>query len=83
MHFSASISFLAASLALLIPASTADSNKRYITERDGTEYHVFEHARTGSKLEYVFNSGICETTPGVNQISGYFDVGEGINMFFW
>ena len=26
------------------------------------------------KLRYVTNSGICETTPGVNQASGYIDL---------
>lgn len=27
-------------------------------------------------LRYVQNSGICETTKGVNQVSGYLDIGE-------
>jgi hypothetical protein len=36
---------------------------------------VFNHAATDSKLEYVSNSGICETTPGVDQHSGYLSVG--------
>lgn len=42
-----------------------------VTEH-GIEYKLFEHAATGSTLQYVSNSGICETTPGVNQHSGYF-----------
>lgn len=31
-------------------------------------------------LRFVKNSGICETTPGVDQISGYIDVGKNMSM---
>lgn len=51
--------------------------------KGGVTYNVFEHAATGARLEYVNNSGICETTKGVNQYSGYLSVGENQNMFFW
>ncbi|GAM88844.1 hypothetical protein ANO11243_068780 [Dothideomycetidae sp. 11243] len=34
-------------------------------------------------LEFVTNSGICETTKGVNQYSGYLSVGTNDNYFFW
>lgn len=56
------------------PAATLD--KRYTLEDNGIKYKVFEHAATGSKTKIVSNSGICETTPGVNQHSGYLSVGE-------
>ena len=38
-----------------------------------------------TNLRYVANSGICETTPGVNQYSGYLDVGTDMSMvsMFW
>ncbi|KAG1740432.1 Alpha/Beta hydrolase protein [Suillus paluster] len=39
------------------------------------------HNATG--IRYVKNSGICETTPGVTQISGYIDVGTNMSMWFW
>lgn len=42
----------------------------------GTEMSVFKSEATKSTLEYVTNSGVCETTPGVNQYSGYISVGE-------
>jgi carboxypeptidase C (cathepsin A) len=58
-------------------------NKRSIEVRDGIEYTVFDHGATGAQLAYVTNSGICETTPGVTQYSGYLTVGSGMNMFFW
>ncbi|KDQ60279.1 hypothetical protein JAAARDRAFT_205260 [Jaapia argillacea MUCL 33604] len=37
----------------------------------------------GANLRYVVDSGICETTPGVGQISGYLDVGYNMSMWFW
>jgi hypothetical protein len=54
-----------------------------MVERDGVVYNVFEHAATGAKIEFVNNSGICETTKGVNQYSGYLSVGTNMNMWFW
>ncbi|KAJ7639710.1 alpha/beta-hydrolase [Mycena polygramma] len=35
------------------------------------------------KLRFVNNSGICETTPGVHQMSGYIDIGTNMSMWFW
>jgi hypothetical protein len=58
----------------------AQLDKRYMVERGGVNYTVFEHAATGAKIEYVTNSGICETTAGVNQYSGYLSVGSDMNM---
>jgi len=51
-----------------------------IIERDGVKHTIFDHKATGSKLDFVTNSGICETTPGVNQYSGYFSVGSKFNI---
>ncbi|KAG9308308.1 Alpha/Beta hydrolase protein [Chiua virens] len=36
-----------------------------------------------TNLRYITNSGVCETTPGVNQYSGYIDVGTNMSMWFW
>jgi hypothetical protein len=36
------------------------------------------HNATG--IRYVKNSGICETTPNVTQISGYIDIGKNMSM---
>ncbi|KAI0106617.1 putative carboxypeptidase S1 [Daldinia grandis] len=73
--------FLAASI-IAGPISPSTANKRY-PEQDGAKYNVFEHGATKSRLTFVKNSGICETTPGVNQYSGYLSVGESMNMWFW
>jgi hypothetical protein len=42
---------------------------------------IFEHEATGARLDFVSNSGICETTPGVAQHSGYLNVGGEFLVF--
>ncbi|KAH6647100.1 Alpha/Beta hydrolase protein [Truncatella angustata] len=78
---------LAASARLVLAAPSASLDfkidKRYVEVRDDVTYNVFEHAATGTKMSFVNNSGICETTPGVNQYSGYLSVGTNMNMWFW
>ncbi|KKY29980.1 putative carboxypeptidase s1 [Diaporthe ampelina] len=59
--------------------SASTVNKRYLEERNGVTYNVFKRAGETSSLSYVKNSGICETTPGVDQYSGYLDVGTNMH----
>jgi hypothetical protein len=33
-----------------------------------------------TKLRYVNDSGVCETTPGVHQSSGYVDIGKNMSI---
>ncbi|KAF7311281.1 Carboxypeptidase S1 [Mycena kentingensis (nom. inval.)] len=40
-------------------------------------------AQDAVALRFVNNSGICETTPGVHQMSGYVDIGTNMSMWFW
>jgi hypothetical protein len=54
--------------------------RRSVEVRDSIEHTVFEHDATGAKIDFVTNSGVCETTPGVNQYSGYLSVGSMINQ---
>ncbi|KAF5356576.1 hypothetical protein D9758_008269 [Tetrapyrgos nigripes] len=35
------------------------------------------------QLRVTENSGVCETTPGVNQASGYGDIATNQSIFFW
>ncbi|KAL5478228.1 hypothetical protein ACEPAI_2412 [Sanghuangporus weigelae] len=45
---------------------------------------VFEsRQQNDTKLRFVRDSGVCETTPGVGQISGYIDIGPNMSMWFW
>ncbi|RDL34760.1 uncharacterized protein BP5553_07888 [Venustampulla echinocandica] len=72
----------------LIPDPKRDNRpemrgKSSIVKRDGVDHNIFEHEATGAKLDFVKNSGICETTPGVNQYSGYVSVGKNQSMWFW
>lgn len=82
MRFLATYS-LSLLLACAANAAPASQDRSSITDKNGILYNVFEHAATGGKVEFVNNSGICETTPGVNQYSGYFSVGDNMNMWFW
>ncbi|KAJ7098236.1 alpha/beta-hydrolase [Mycena epipterygia] len=46
--------------------------------------HTFNSAVvTEANLTYVKDSGICETTAGVGQISGYIDITHNASMWFW
>ena len=86
MRFSTQVVSAALALSFLalgspLPNDSEAKDKRSFVERDGTNFTVFEHAATGAKLEFVTNSGICETTPGVNQYSGYLSVGTNMNMY--
>lgn len=77
---SAGLALSSCAFASPLPSDSEAKDKRSFVERDGTNYTVFEHAATGAKLEFVTNSGICETTKGVNQYSGYLSVGTNMNM---
>lgn len=41
-----------------------------LEERDGLKYNVFRDATLGTEMRFVMNSGVCETTPGVQSVSG-------------
>lgn len=45
-------------------------------KRDGVARTLFQHAASNSSIDFVTNSGICETTPNVNQYSGYLSIGS-------
>lgn len=77
---SAGLALSSFALASPVINKEAPKDKRSFVERDGNIVTVFEHAATGAKMEFVTNSGICETTPSVNQYSGYLSVGTNMNM---
>jgi hypothetical protein len=45
---------------------------------NGSNYTTVDDPTTGSTLSFVTNSGICETTPEVNQYSGYISLGNNM-----
>ena len=78
---SAGLALTSVALASPLPGNPEAKDKRSFVERDGTNYTVFEHAATGATIEFVTNSGVCESTLGVNQYSGYLSVGTNMNMY--
>lgn len=66
-------------LALLVSASPVQEHVR--ASKELTSVHtVFESKRQADmKLRFVRDSGVCETTPGVGQISGYIDIGPNMS----
>jgi hypothetical protein len=84
MHFLLLLLFATSALRdATFAFETTRHDKRSLIERDGEVYNVFEHAATESRIEFVADSGICETTPGVKQYSGYLSVGDKLDMWFW
>ncbi|KAK2043111.1 serine carboxypeptidase [Colletotrichum somersetense] len=80
---SALLCFSSAVAGLVMPKTYAVDRSYSIMSEAGTNLSVFEHAATNSRTRFVENSGICETTKGVKQYSGYFDVGTDQHTFFW
>ncbi|KAG2040689.1 Alpha/Beta hydrolase protein [Suillus americanus] len=71
---------LFASVSVTRAVSAFESNI-YATEAGHVKIQSKVHNATG--IRYVKNSGICETTPNVTQISGYINVGTNMSMWFW
>lgn len=72
-----------ASMAHGLPGLLPNSKLFRIKTPAGTEMSAFENEATTVTLDYVTNSGVCETTPGVNQYSGYISIGKNMSMWFW
>ncbi|ETW75053.1 serine carboxypeptidase S10 [Heterobasidion irregulare TC 32-1] len=72
----------ALALALAVLASPAAAAAA-ATATAAPSKREFSSAHKDTKLRIVKNSGVCETTPGVGQISGYIDVGPNMSMWFW
>ncbi|KAJ7776963.1 alpha/beta-hydrolase [Mycena maculata] len=54
------------------------------TEPSTVKVELLPHVvTTPGALRVVENSGICETTPGVFQASGYGDIAANKSIFFW
>ncbi|KAG2036585.1 Alpha/Beta hydrolase protein [Suillus americanus] len=71
---------LLASVSVTRSVSAVKGNL-HTTEAGHIKIQSKVHNATG--IRYVKNSGICETTPNVTQISGYINVGTNMSMWFW
>ncbi|KAI0359086.1 serine carboxypeptidase [Trametes cingulata] len=61
------------------PATRAQLKNPVLAATDGTP----AVKTTPGKLRVVENSGVCETTPGVYQASGYGDLSDNESLWFW
>lgn len=69
--------YLATGIACLVitPAGSSLSSPSLV------DFRTFEsQVYPNVGLRFVRNSGVCETTPGVNQLSGYIDFGTNMSM---
>ncbi|THG99697.1 hypothetical protein EW026_g2696 [Hermanssonia centrifuga] len=74
---------LLASLGVVINAVTLPNDLSSRATFDPTILTFKSEVHTDVSLRFVRNSGVCETTPGVNQLSGYIDFGTNMSMWFW
>jgi carboxypeptidase C (cathepsin A) len=77
------LGFLGLVSGTVIDHAVPEGSKTRVFKRDGMTVTVFEHAETGSTMEYMSNIGLCESTPNVKQYNGYLSVGTNMNMWFW
>ena len=73
--FTSSVCALAVWTVVVHAVSCANSNelsRRHVTFRS--------QIQNDTNLRCVADSGVCETTPDVNQYSGYIDVGTNMSM---
>lgn len=81
----------ASTLLLLVQAAhtslVSEPTNLPSNQKDTVNHTLYTHTHpnTNSTLEFIHNSGICETIPGVDQYSGYLSVGKdgGMNIWFW
>ncbi len=71
---------LLASLGVVINAVTLPNDLSSRATSDPTILTFKSEVHTDVSLRFVRNSGVCETTPGVNQLSGYIDFGTNMSM---
>ncbi len=71
---SAILTLVTATLAF----ASVDHARSPFQVRGNTNYTVRTDDATGGTISYVTNSGVCETTPGVNQYSGYISFGDTV-----
>ena len=72
---------LSSALAAQFPTFADTAAQSNVALDLGTDFVEFQSENLDdTKLRFVKNSGVCETTPGVNQLSGYIDVGTNMSM---
>ncbi|KZV62252.1 serine carboxypeptidase [Peniophora sp. CONT] len=62
---------------------TAKFKEAVVKQKASTLSSAISSKPTAGALRVVENSGVCETTPGVYQASGYGDIASDKSIFFW
>jgi hypothetical protein len=78
MHFS--FFFLGILLALFTIKAVEWVNLTPLFETPTIHSQFTSTKNPNVSIRFVTNSSVCETTPGVHQISGYLDVGKNMSM---
>ena len=76
MGFLRLLSSLSLGLSLVIATPVID----IVSEPAPVLKRFTSRANPDVNLRFVSDSGVCETTPGVHQMSGYIDVGTNMSM---
>ncbi|PCH44722.1 serine carboxypeptidase [Wolfiporia cocos MD-104 SS10] len=66
-----------------VPAPDGVWGAAYSYPKVNVESQLKQSATTPGKLRVTENSGVCETTPGVYQASGYGDIASNESIWFW
>ncbi|CAE6491475.1 unnamed protein product [Rhizoctonia solani] len=67
-----------------LPKDTATKTAAFVAAEAGSNVAAaIPTTITPGKLRYVENSGVCETTSGVYQASGYADLTSSQSIWFW
>ena len=67
-------------LALILINAVEWANATPLSETASIHTRFTSTNKPNISIRFVTNSGVCETTPGVHQISGYLDVGKNMSM---
>ncbi|EDR04208.1 uncharacterized protein LACBIDRAFT_252730 [Laccaria bicolor S238N-H82] len=70
-----------AAVATVSPFQISDSSKNHNFLPQTTFFALVKNPNVS--LRFVSDFGVCETTPGVHQKSGYITVGKNMHMWFW
>ncbi|RDX52343.1 alpha/beta-hydrolase [Lentinus brumalis] len=70
-------------LGTVLPRADLAGSSSVLLDLESPHVEFKSKILNDTALRFVRNSGVCETTPGVNQLSGYIDIGTNMSMWFW
>lgn len=67
-------------LGTVLPRADLAGSSSVLLDLESPHVEFKSKILNDTALRFVRNSGVCETTPGVNQLSGYIDIGTNMSM---